>query len=258
MILPKQIVEADTGSPLSLIIYGPPKIGKTEALAALSREKNFLLLDLENGSREVSALKVPVNDFNDLVEVGTAIIKEGRPYDGVIVDTITELESWCEMDATKAYMNNPVGKSFNTRAGQVLPESQWESVLTLPRGAGYHWHRESFKKWKRKIDNLAKYKIYVAHVKDKFLEKDDKEISAKDLDLTGKIKNIACGYVDAIGYVYRDSKNPLELRISFKNNNEDVVGSRCKHLRNQDFTLVINNEDGSIKESFWHKIYSSE
>ena len=255
MTLPTEIVKAGGGSPLSMILYGPPKIGKTEALAALSRESNFLMLDLENGSEHVDALKIKVNDFEELTSVGSAIMKAKNPYTGLIVDTATELESWCEWDATEMYMASPMGKAFNSKAGQLLPKSQWDSVLTLPRGAGYLWHRLAFKKWKEKIDKLAKHKIYVAHVKDIFLEKEDKQISAKDLDLTGKIKNIACGYVDAIGYLYRDPKNPLELRVSFKNNNEDIAGSRSKHLRNQDFVLIENNEDGSVKTSYWNKIF---
>lgn len=252
MILPKERIKPESFNPKNLIIYGPPKIGKTEVLAQLN---DFLLIDFENGSDFVDAMKVKVNNFEELTELGTEIIKQGKPYNGVIIDTITELEDWCEWDATEAYMNSPIGKAFNSKAGTVLPRSQWESVLTLPRGAGYLWHRLSFKKWKDKIDKLAEHKIYVAHVKDIFLEKEDKQVSAKDLDLTGKIKNIACGYVDAIGYVYRDSKNPLELRISFKNAAQDLVGSRCAHLRNQDFVLAVNNEDGSVKEHFWHKIY---
>jgi len=252
MILPKEKVEAITKSPLSLIIYGPPKIGKTEILSYLN---NYLLVDLEDGSNHVDALKIKVNNFNELTEVGKSIIKDNFPYKGIIYDTITELEDWCEWDATEMYMNSPIGKSFNSRAGKVLPRNEWESVLTLPRGAGYLWHRLSFKKWKSKLDKLAEYKIYVAHIKDIYIEKDDKEVQAKDLDLIGKIKNIACGQVDAIGYVYRDPKNPLELRISFKNNAMDIAGSRAKHLRNQDFVLAINNEDGSVKEHFWNKIY---
>lgn len=250
--LPFDVIKSDAQSPYSLIIYGPPKIGKTEALSCL---KDFLLIDFEKGSRHVDAMKIEVDNLKELTEIGREIISKNKPYKGIIYDTVTELEDWCEWDATEMYMKSPIGKAFNSRAGQVLPRGEWESVLTLPRGAGYLWHRLAFKKWKAKLDTLAEYKIYVAHIKDIYVEKEDKEVTAKDLDLTGKIKNIACGQVDAIGYVYRDPKNPLELRISFQNNAQDVAGSRAKHLRNQDFVLVINNPDGSVKEHFWDKIY---
>lgn len=252
MILPKEKTKAEIQSPETLILYGPPKIGKTTLLATLD---NFLILDFEKGSKKIDALKLEVNDLKELKEAGTEIIKAGSPYTGVISDTVTQLEDWCEWDATEEYMGSIMGKAFNSKMGSILPKSEWKSVLTLPNGAGYLWHRNSFKSWIGKINKLAKYKIHVAHVKDIFLEKDNETVSSKDLDLVGKDKAILCANADAIGYLYRTSKNPLELRISFKNHNQDLVGSRCQHLRNQDFVLAVNNEDGSIAESYWNKIY---
>lgn len=252
MVLPTQKIKAETQSPETLVLYGPPKIGKTTLLATLD---NFLILDFEKGSKKIDALKLEVNDLKELKEAGTEIIKAGSPYIGVVADTVTQLEDWCEWAGTEDYMGSIMGKSFNSKMGSILPKSEWKSVLTLPNGAGYIWHRNSFKEWITKINKLAKYKIYVAHVKDIFLEKDNEMTSSKDLDLVGKDKNILCAGADAIGYLYRNSKNPLELRVSFKNNTQDLVGSRCAHLRNQDFVLAVNNEDGSIKEHFWNKIY---
>lgn len=252
MILPKEKTKAEIQSPETLILYGPPKIGKTTLLATLD---NFLILDFEKGSKKIDALKLEINDLKELKEAGTEIMKAGSPYTGVISDTVTQLEDWCEWDATEEYMGSIMGKAFNSKMGSILPKSEWKSVLTLPNGAGYLWHRNSFKSWIGKINKLAKYKIHVAHVKDIFLEKDNETVSSKDLDLVGKDKAILCANADAIGYLYRTSKNPLELRISFKNHNQDLVGSRCQHLRNQDFVLAVNNEDGSIAESYWNKIY---
>lgn len=285
-MIPLEKTKAEAQAPLTLVIYGKPKIGKTEVL---SRLENFLLMDFEDGSNHVDAMKQKFIGFAPPVgesearrtkreESGNLYFKEFEqefmkyyrennklPYDGVIIDTITALEEWCEDDATWDYMGVPQGKNFNRLVGQagivdnkivnVVPKEEFRSVLTLPNGAGYLYLRNSFKKWKGKFDKLAKYKIYVAHVKDIFLEKNGKEVSAKDLDLTGKIKNITCSSVDAIGFIYRDPSEPLELRISFQNNNQDLVGSRAKHLRNQDFVLAVNNPDGSIKSDNWNKIY---
>ena len=212
MILPKEKTKAEIQSPETLILYGPPKIGKTTLLATLD---NFLILDFEKGSKKIDALKLEINDLKELKEAGTEIIKAGSPYTGVISDTVTQLEDWCEWDATEEYMGSIMGKAFNSKMGSILPKSEWKSVLTLPNGAGYLWHRNSFKSWIGKINKLAKYKIHVAHVKDIFLEKDNETVSSKDLDLVGKDKAILCANADAIGYLYRTSKNPLELRISF-------------------------------------------
>ena len=57
MELPKKKVKASRKSPKNMIIYGPPKIGKTTVLSQLN---DCLIIDLEDGSDMVDALKVKV------------------------------------------------------------------------------------------------------------------------------------------------------------------------------------------------------
>jgi hypothetical protein len=259
VILPTIKVKAESENPEILVIYGPPKIGKTELFAALD---DFLIIDLERGTNHLDALKVNVESLNELQEVGVEIMQEKKktgkfPYKGIVTDTTTMLDEWTEWDATEEYMNSVIGQKFNQKDGLRLPRNEWKSALTLPKGAGYHWHRESFKKWFGKINKLAPYKIYACHVKDIYLEKGDIEVSEKDLDLTGKHRNILSSRSRAIGYLYRKASKPEELRISFQSTS-NIGGSSCAHLRNQDFVIAINNEDGTIKEHFWNKIYLEE
>ena len=77
MELPKKVVKASRKSPKNMIIYGAPKIGKTTVLSEL---KDCLIIDLEDGSDMVDALKIKVTSLKELAEVGKSIIKEGRPY----------------------------------------------------------------------------------------------------------------------------------------------------------------------------------
>ena len=79
-----------------MIIYGPPKIGKTSVLAELD---NCLIIDLEDGSDMVDALKIKVNSLEELTEVGKEIMKNKKPYKYVAIDTISKLEEWCEAEA---------------------------------------------------------------------------------------------------------------------------------------------------------------
>lgn len=268
MELPMNILPGESGNPKSILMYGPPKIGKTEVLAALTRDKNFLLIDLEvEGSDSVDARKIKVSSLKELQELGEEIIKQNKPYDGIIIDTITQLEEWCEEEATKTYMSSSVGSNFNRYKpkdlnssnmhlkGKLKPKDEWESVLSLPMGAGYLWLRLEFKKWLDKLRKLSPYIICVAHIKDIYLDENIKtEADSKDLDLTGKVKRIACANLSNIGYLYRDSKKRNELRISFKGSSE-TSGSRSAHLKNQDLVLAVNNDDGTIKEHFWNNIY---
>lgn len=218
---------------------------KTEFCSVL---KDNLIIDLEEGSSHVSALKYVVNNFAELTELGREIMKAENPYKFITIDTITKLEEWCEADATLMYMNSPVGKNYNrydegSKVGQLKPKDQWSSVLTLPNGGGYYWLRLSYTTWLDKLKVLAPYVILIAHIKDKYLEKQGKEVAVKDLDLTGKIRAISSAGADAIGYVYRSGANGENLRISFQSSDSVLCGARPRHLRGQDM------------EADWSKIF---
>ena len=226
--LPKQKVKATRKSPKNMVIYGPPKIGKTTALSQLD---DCLIIDLEDGSDMVDALKVQVNDLSELTEVGKAIMKDGKPYKYIAIDTITKLEEWCEEDAKRIYMATPMGKNFEQK-------NPGASVLSLPNGAGYLYLRIAYKKWIDRLNKLADHVILVGHLKDKMLEKKGKEVAAKDLDLTGKIKSITCANADAICYIYREDD---ETMVSFNSLDDVTAGSRCDHLKGQTMPLEWSN-----------------
>ena len=110
MELPTTKVKASRKSPKNMIIYGPPKIGKTTVLSQLD---NCLILDLENGSDMVDALKIKVNNLKELANVGREIIKQGKPYKYIAIDTISKLEEWCEAEAKQMYKLTAMGKNFD-------------------------------------------------------------------------------------------------------------------------------------------------
>jgi|TARA_B100000963_G_scaffold350031_1_gene359753 hypothetical protein len=226
--LPKKVVKASRKSPKNMVIYGPPKIGKTTALSQL---KDCLIIDLEDGSDMVDALKVQVESLAELAEVGKAIMKDNKPYKYIAIDTITKLEEWCEQDAKKIYMATPMGKNFEQK-------NPGASVLSLPNGAGYLYLRIAYKKWIDRLNKLADHIILVGHLKDKMLEKKGKEVASKDLDLTGKIKSITCANADAIGYIYREDDKTM---ISFNSLDDVTAGSRCDHLKGQTMPLEWSN-----------------
>jgi hypothetical protein len=93
--------------------------------------------------------------------------------------------------------------------------------------------------------------ILLGHLKDKFIEKAGKEVSAKDLDLTGRIKSITCAYADAIGYL---SKRGGEVTVSFKGTDDVLCGARPVHLRDQEIVLSKEIEPGQIR-TFWERIF---
>tara|TARA_Y100000361_G_scaffold7289_1_gene6089 strand:+ start:140 stop:787 length:648 start_codon:yes stop_codon:yes gene_type:complete len=211
-----------------MIIYGPPKIGKTTVLSQLD---NCLIIDLEQGSDMVDALKVKVNNLTELTNVAREIIKQDKPYKYVAIDTISKLEEWCEAEGKKIYMKTPMGKNFETKNPGM-------SILSLPNGAGYLYLRMAYKKWIDRLNLLADHVILVGHLKDKMLEKKGKEVAVKDLDLTGKIKQITCANADAVGYIYREEDKTM---VSFNSLDDITAGSRCAHLKGK--TMPMNWSD---------------
>ena len=225
MELPTTKVKAARKSPRNMVIYGPPKIGKTTALSQLD---NCLIIDLEDGSDMIDALKVKANNFVELSKIGKAIIEKGRPYKYIAIDTVTKLEEWCEADGKKIYQQTPMGKNFDSKKEGL-------SILSLPNGGGYLYLRMAFKRWIERLTKLADHVILVGHLKDKLLDKKGKEVSSKDLDLTGKIKQITCANSDAIGYIYREEGQTM---ISFDAKDDIVAGSRCEHLKGATMPLA--------------------
>ena len=225
MELPTKKVKASRKSPKNMIIYGQPKIGKTTVLSQL---EDCLIIDLEAGSDMVDALKIKVNNLKELADAGREIIKQKKPYKYIAIDTISKLEEWCEDEGKQIYMKTPMGKNFDTKNPGM-------SILALPNGAGYLYLRMAYKKWIDRLNMLADHVILVAHLKDKMLEKKGKEVAVKDLDLTGKIKQITCANADAVGYIYREGE---ETMISFDSMDDITAGSRCEHLKGQ--TMPLN------------------
>ena len=235
--LPTSKVPAAHKSPKNLIIFSKPKVGKTSILSQLD---NCLILDLENGSDYVDAIKIKANSITEIKEIGKAIKEAGNPYNIIAVDTITALEEMCIPYAEELYTRSPMGKNWPTEG-----KAKHGSLLNLPNGAGYPWLREAFVKVIDYIKTWAPRTILVGHVKDTLLEKNGSNFTSLDLALTGKLKLIATSNSDAIGYLFRKGNKNI---LSFKTTDEIACGARPEHLRNKeievselvDETVVVN------------------
>ena len=232
--LPTSPTPAQDPSPRTLILYGPPKVGKTTLIPVLPKS---LLVDGEKGSTYLTAIKVEVNDVFDFAGLEDAIKKANKPYTYGCFDTLDSLELMCEKEATRRYKDSAIGKTF-----------KGETVLELPNGGGYLHLRNVFYEYFNRFRQLFPYTIFIGHIRDKFLGVEGKEVAAKDLDLTGKVRNITCAYADAIGHVYRTATG--KLTISFKTTDIITCGSRCPHLSGKEFTF-----DNPPTLDNWKQIY---
>jgi hypothetical protein len=237
IILPTAKVKAERANPKRLVIYSKPKTGKTSAFAGLD---NNLIIDLENGSDYVDALKIKVESLQELLEAGKAIKEAGKPYKYVTIDTVTALEDMVGPLAIKLYKQTSMGKNYDG-----------DNILSLPNGAGYLYLRQAFFQVLDFIDTLAPHIILAGHIKDKQVDDKGEMVLAANIDLTGKIKSLICANADAIGYMFRKGNKTI---LSFKTSEEVTCGARPEHLRNEEIVVSELTEKGEL-EFHWDKIY---
>jgi len=236
IVLPKKKVSATRTNPKRMIIYSKPKTGKTTAFAGLD---DNLIIDLENGSDYVEALKVKANSLEELIAIGKQIKEQGKPYKHVTLDTVTALEDMVKPLAAKLYRETPMGKNFSG-----------DDVIKLPNGAGYLYIRQAFFQVLDFVDTLADTVILSGHIKDKQVDDKGELVMSANIDLTGKIKSLICANADAIGYMFRKGDKVI---LSFKTNDEVTCGARPEHLRNQEI-VISESVDGKII-THWDRVY---
>ena len=201
--------------PKSLLLYGKQKIGKTTTLAQLP---NNLIIDLEKGTESVTAMRVTVESLNELSKVIKKIMNKEKSYDFITIDTVTKLETWCEKAAFKEYKDTPKGKKTNA-----------STLFELDYGLGYGLLRNKFREILDVLKDLPCTIILCAHVKDKYVSVDNDEVKSCELDLVGKIKSLITSNVDSIGYLYQDSDNSNQRKLTFETKEEIICGNRYSY-----------------------------
>lgn len=243
--LPTEKVPAKSQSPDILLIYSLPKSGKTSVVAEL---EDCLIIDLENGTNKVDAVKVNANNVDELREVVSSIeeantTKGGFVYKYIAIDTATKLEEFAEDLAVRLYQKTPMGGKFT---GGAL------ELKALEYGAGYGYIRQAYKMLMNSIKDLCPRLILIGHTKDKYVTKDDKEVTGTEVDLSGKLAGIVTQKVCAIGYAYRKKNN---LHVSFKTDGEILNGNRSRHLSGKDIVLSESNSETGEITAYWDRIY---
>ena len=73
--LPKKRSEVESYNPKLLVLIGRPKAGKSSLMAAVD---SSLILDLEDGYRALSVMKVQVRNASDFFQVRALLDKEAK------------------------------------------------------------------------------------------------------------------------------------------------------------------------------------
>lgn len=241
--LPTQMSSPKEENAKMAVFFGKPKSGKTTLFA----QPNVLIIDLEHGTDFLSALKIKANSLEEVRDIRDTLRQElektGKyPYEYIAIDTITKLEDMVEVLAIFKYRNTPMGKNFNDN-----------SIKKLPNGAGYLYLREAFFDVLDWFRPLCKGLILIGHANATQINRNGKELSEMDLDLSGKLKRLVAADADAIGYVYRDKNQTI---ISFEGGEDCIVEARPQHLKGKKIVVAESDDSGKVT-TYFDRIYKN-
>lgn len=250
MPLPSEPRAPLSDEPGVLIIYGPPKIGKTSSVAQL---EGALFLDCEQpaGTRFVTCMSVPISTYAGFMSACKEIVDGGRKYKFVVVDTIDALERLCIQEANIRYLKSN-SKAKDYRGSNILTD--------LEHGAGYTWLWDAMRDALDAVGKTCDRIILVGHLKEKLLPNamltEDSE--GADLDLTGKVKNIVCSRADAIGLLKRRPRPGVrppvsDLHINFRSSEVTNAGIRIKRLAGKELLFASADDE----RARWEEIYTT-
>jgi hypothetical protein len=273
LILPDDVEIADATDPRDLVIISIPKMGKGCILGNLSKQTNGVIFDLEKGGYEyIDARKISIypkestNDveaFYNYCEWRDALLKEKGKYKFLIIDGLSDLDKMSEVGGTIMYMNSVIGKNFNKhdpknpsdKAPKYWPgEEKHKSVLTLAEGAGYWWTRKWFLNQIETFRQIAPYRIYAAHIVEKYIKDNGKEdVVGSEIALTGQLKRIFATKVTTLAKMVADEEKRY---LNFEVQNDSIIaGSRAPKLKGK---ILISELKGDEVITFWENIYSKE
>lgn len=256
IILPTERTKAESYNPRFIILYGFPKSGKSSCIASLD---DNLVIDLDDGYRALSVMKLKANTIKDVFAIKNAIeakIKETgqKPYRIITIDSATKLEELCLPYAAALYRKTSMGSDFGLlrdkdrnirkdKNGNPMYDPKAD-VRTLPKGAGYLYTRQALKEVLHMFKPLCQTLILVCHVKDRQIQLNGTESTSLMVDLAGKLSDIICGESDAVGYIYRSGNKTM---LSFDGGDNLVREARPLHLRGRIFTVGESDEQNNVK-----------
>jgi hypothetical protein len=249
MNIPTEKHQPTRTDPLILLLYGSPKVGKTEALTQLD---GCYILELERSRADsFSWLGCDIPKLADAEGIPTwkcfeEVVKaiKGK-YHTLAVDTVTVMERYADARATYDWRNGPMYSATK--------QDHMKSVVELPHNTGWRRFWDAFHQYLYMLCDACERLILVGHVRDREIDKTAASgADSKDIDLTGRVRLIACQNSDSIGFMSRNDEGNVFL--DFSTSDQRNCGSSCAHLRGKSlqFGELI---DGKTTYD-WRQVYT--
>lgn len=137
-----------------VLLYGPPKIGKS-TLAANIDPDHTIFLATEQGLGALEVFQLPINSWSAFLVAGESLVNDKHDFKYVVIDTVDELARMC-VDYVLRELNQ---RSKHPRDG-FLHSSDFEY------GKGYDAATEEFRLRVAKLCSLGLGVIFISHAKE--------------------------------------------------------------------------------------------
>lgn len=250
-------------NPQSLLVYGNYKTGKTSAAAALPET---LVLELQPGGADFvpggwfMSIEKDIKDATGFINL-LAFLREqrdaGKPVARrLVIDHIGVLDDWLFDLALEAFFATPIGRGYRTRDGGLKRITDLPSAGSAGGSPGWAWYWEQLQMMHTRILNAAEEVIYIGHVRDKSVAKEQGDVVVQDIDLTGqKARRLFCGQSSAIAFLFRRNvAGEDQTVVTFKTSETTLCGASCPHLTGREF-VIGRSRNGEAPVFDWSAIY---
>ncbi len=161
----------------TVLVYGPPKIGKS---SFASRFPDALFFECEPGLNQLEVFKVPTYSWEDFLAACKLVASGEHRFKTVVVDTIDNAFKYCADHVCGKHSIEYEGDMPHGK-GWALVKNEWHRVLT-------------------RLASLPYGLVLISHAQDKTVETRTGEYTKTQPSLPDRARNVVLGLVDMILY----------------------------------------------------------
>lgn len=154
---------------------GPGGIGKSEFWA---QGEKTLFVECEPGLNFLEVMKVPVRNWDDFINLGTALHQAQAagnfPYDTIVIDTV---DKWIDR----------ANEEVIARGKAKFPKNEISTIGDLPNGTGWFWATDLIDTYLDKLTKFPCAVVLIGHAENKKIKEPTGDYDKATVTIGGKM-----------------------------------------------------------------------